>query len=262
MKICEAAVIMGVAQMLDKATINKLREMKLSAMADKLAWQQGQAEVQGLSFEERLGMLVDAEWLAKHNRRIGRFIKQADFRIPAVVEDIDYHEKRGMTKADVQRFSDCLYIQKKQNLIISGPTGVGKTYISCALGRCACQQGIAVCYVRTNDLFQSFAEAHASNSYSSLKKRLKNVPLLILDDWGMRPFSIVECHEIMELAELRYDRASIMISGQLPPSSWHELFPDPTLADAVLDRLVHNAFKFNLSGESMRKTLALRQFEG
>jgi len=247
--------------MLDRATVNKLREMRLSAMADKLAWQLEQAGAQNLSFEERIGMLVDAQWLARRNRRVGRLVKQAEFRFPASVEDIDYHEKRGITKADIQRLCDCLYIQKKQNVIISGPTGVGKTYIACALGRSACQQGIAVSYIRTSDLFLSLAEAHATNSYSLLKKRLINIPLLILDDWGTKPFSMVECHELMEIAELRYGRASTMISGQLPPSSWHELFPDPTLADAVLDRLVHNAFKFNLSGESMRKTLAMRQFE-
>ena len=206
-------------------------------------------------------MLVDAEWMAKHDRRIDRFIKQAGFRFPAVLEDIDFREKRGITKQDVLRLSDCLYIQKKQNLILSGPTGVGKTYIACALGRCACQLGIAVIYIRISDLFLTLGEAHATSTYASLRKRLANVPLLILDDWGMKPLSIVECHEMMELAELRYGRSSTIISGQLPLSAWHELFPDPTLADAVMDRLVHNAFKYNLTGESMRKALAMRQFE-
>ena len=172
--------------MLDKATMNKLRDMRLSAMADKLAWQLEQAETQSLSFDERFGMLVDAQWLARYNRRIGRFVKQAGFRFPAAVEDIDYHEKQGITKADIQRLSDCLYIQKKQNVIISGPTGIGKTYIACALGRSACQQSIAVSYIRTSDLLLALAEAHATNSYSLLKKRLLNVPLLILDDWGMK----------------------------------------------------------------------------
>ena len=247
--------------MLENATVNKLREMKLSTMAARFAWQQGQADVQSLSFEDRFGMLVDAEWMAKHDRRIGRFIKQAGFRFPAVLEDIDYHEKRGIAKQDIQRLGDCLYIQKKQNLILSGPTGVGKTYIACALGRCACQLGIAVMYIRVSDLFLNIVEARATSSYASFRKRLANVPLLVLDDWGMKPFSIVECHEMMELAELRYGRSSTLISGQFPPSSWHELFPDPTLADAIMDRLVHNAFKYNLTGESMRKTIASRQFE-
>jgi len=246
--------------MLDKATINKLRDMKLSTMAAKLEWQQEQPDIQSLSFEERLGMLVDAEWLAKQDRRNDRFVRQAEFRDPATVEDIVYQEKRGITKADILRLSSCLYIKKKQNLILAGPTGVGKTFIACALGRCACRQGIAVRYFRLPELFLTIEEAHATGSYALLKKQLANVPLLILDDWGMKPFSMAECYEMSELSELRYGKASTVISAQLPHSSWHELFPDPTAADAILDRLVHNAFKYNLSGESMRKTIALRQF--
>ena len=247
--------------MLDRATVNKLREMNLTAMAEKLAWQQEQPDMLSLSFEDRFGMLVDTEWLAKRGRRIERFVRQAQFRFPASVEDIDYHDKRGITKADILRLCDCSYIQKSQNVILSGPTGVGKTYIACALGRCACQLGLAVLYIRTSDLFLAFADARASGSYVPFRKRLTNIPLLILDDWGLKPFSLDECHEVMELTELRYGKSSTLISAQLPPASWHELFPDPTLADATLDRLVHNAFKFNLTGDSMRKTLALRQFD-
>jgi DNA replication protein DnaC len=252
---------MGVALMLDKATLTKLREMKLTSMASKLAWQQEQPDMRNLSFDERLGMLVDAEWLAKCGRRVERLIRQAEFRFPAAIEDIDYHGKRGMTKDDILRLSDCSYIQKKQGVILSGPTGVGKTYLACALGRCACQLGIAVRYFRISDLFLALQDARTSSSYGSFRKRIATIPLLILDDWGMKPFSLDECHEVMELAELRYGRASTFISGQLPVASWHELFPDPTLADAILDRLVHNAYKYNLVGESMRKTLALRQFQ-
>ena len=177
------------------------------------------------------------------------------------MEDIDYHGKRGITKDDILRLSDCSYIHKKQGVILSGPTGVGKTYLACALGRCACQLGIAVRYFRISDLFLTLQDARASSSYGSFRKKIAKIPLLILDDWGMRPFSMDECHEVMELAELRYDRTSTLISGQLPVASWHELFPDPTLADAILDRLVHNAYKYNLVGESMCKTLALRQFQ-
>ena len=247
--------------MFDKATLNKLRELKLSTMAAKFAWQLEQTDMQALSFEERFGMLVDAEWMAMHDRRTERFVKQAQFRFPAAIENIDYHEKRGITKPDILRLGDCLYIQKKQNLIISGPTGVGKTYLACALGRCACQLGISVMYARMSDLFLSIGEAHATNSYAAFRKRPASVPLLILDDWGIKPFTMVECHEMSELVEMRYGRASTIILSQVPHTSWHELFPDPTQADAVLDRLVHNAYKYNLSGESMRKTLALKQFE-
>ena len=246
--------------MLEKTTLNKLRDLKLTAMASKYEWQQEQHEIRSLSFEERLGMLVDAQWLDKHDRRVNSLAKQAGFRYPAAAEDIDYREKRGITKADILRLCGCLYIQKKQNVILTGPTGVGKTYIACALGRCACQHGFAVKYLRTADLFASLDEAHAAGSYPALKKRLGSVPLLILDDWGMKPFSMAEAYEISELAELRYGRASTVVSTQLPHHTWHELFPDPTVAEAILDRLIHNAFKYNLAGESMRKTLALRQF--
>ena len=153
--------------MLDKATLNKLREMKLAAMAEKLEWQHEQPEIQKLSFEERFGMLVDAEWLEKHNRRISRYINKAKFRFPATIKDIDYKQKRGITKADILRLSSCMYIQQHQNVILSGPTGVGKTYIACALGRCACEQNLMVSYIRVADLFLALGEARATSSSAS-----------------------------------------------------------------------------------------------
>jgi DNA replication protein DnaC len=253
---------MGVRKVFDRATLNKLREMKLSAMAEKLAWQMERPDMQSLSFEERFGMIVDAEWLKKRERRENRLIRQADFRFPAAVEDIDYSCKRGVTKADILRLSDGSFVKRKQNLILSGPTGVGKTFIACAIGRCVCQHGQAARYIRASDLFLAIEEARSSASFLSFKRTLLCVPLLIIDDWGTKPLTLVEGHELLEIVELRYGRASTLISGQMPYESWHELFPDPTVAEAVLDRLIYNAYKFNLSGESMRKTLALRQFDG
>lgn len=247
--------------MLDKTTINQLRDLKLPAMASKALEMQEQPEMLNLSFEERLGMLVDAEWTAKRSRRIERYVRQAEFRFQAVIQDIDYHGKHGITKEDVLRFSEGGYLRKKQNIILSGPTGVGKTYLICALGRQACYQCIAVLYIRISDLFMALSDAQMNGKYTAYRNRLVRVPLIILDDWGMKSFTIEESHEIMELAELRYQHGSTIIAGQLPSSQWHELFPDPTLADAILDRLVHNAYKFNLSGDSMRKTLADRQFD-
>jgi len=247
--------------MLDRETLNKLREMKLSAMADKLAWQLERPDMQCLSFEERLGMLVDAEWLAKRGRRINRLIKQAEFRLTADVEDIDYHGKQGITKADVMRLCDCSFIKRKQNLILSGPTGIGKTFIACALGRCACNLDISSRYIRISNLFLAFEEARSSKEYTAFRKRLTNVPLLILDDWGMKAFTVSETHELMELFEVRYNKTSTVVAGQLPSTSWPKLFPDPTLAEAVLDRFIHNSYKFNLTGESMRKTNAMKNFD-
>ena len=248
--------------MLEKVTLNKLRDMKLRVMAEKLEWLMNKPDTQTLSFEERVGMIVDAEWLDKHDRRIERLVRQADFCFPAIIEDIDYHNKRGIAKSDVLRLSDGSFIQRKQNLIITGPTGVGKSYIACAIGRCACQFNIAVRYINISDLFISMEEARTSKEYLSFKKRLASVPLLIIDDWGVKSFTLSETHGLRELFELRYGKSSTLISGQVPPTSWHGLFPDPTLADAILDRLIHNAYKYNLNGESMRKAIAEREFAG
>jgi DNA replication protein DnaC len=245
--------------MLENTTLNQLCDLRLKVMAQTIREQQEQPDMPALSFEERLGMAVEAEWLAKRSRRIQRHISQADFRFPAMMEDIEYHGKHGITKQDVLRMSDGGYIKKKQNILISGPTGVGKTYLVCALGRCACNTLVQVRYIRTVDLFFEIADAQMAGKYVSLRKKLAKVPLLILDDWGMRPFTPEESHEIMELFEMRYQKGSAIIAGQLPYANWHELFPDPTLSDAILDRIVHNAHKFNITGESMRKILAEKE---
>lgn len=247
--------------MLDSATNTRLREMKLNAMAEKLLWQMEQPEIQSLSFEERFGMLVDAEWTAKHTRRIGRYIRQAEFRVPAVAEDVEYPGKQGINKENFLRLCDGGYLRNKQNVIFSGPAGVGKTYLACALGNSACRQCIPAKYLRVPDLLFLLSAAKMDGSYMKQRKKLVSVPLLILDDWGLRTFSMDDTQEIMELTELRYGRSSTVIAGQLPCEKWYDLFPDPTLADAILDRLVHNSYKFNITGESMRKTLAERQFK-
>lgn len=246
--------------MLDRIMLNRLREMKLRAMAEKLEWLMDKPETQLLTFEERVGMIVDAEWMAKHDRRIGRLVRQAGFCFPAVVEDIDYHNKSGINKSDILRLSECSFINRRQNLILTGPTGVGKSYIACALGRCACQLDIAVRYINISDLFITMGEARTTKEYMSFKKRLASVPLLIIDDWGVKSFTLSETHDLRELFELRYGKSSTLVSGQVPPEAWHGLFPDPTLADAILDRLIHNAYKFNLKGESMRKAIAEKEF--
>ncbi len=245
--------------MLENTTLNQLYDLKLKAMAQTIREQQEQPDMPALSFEERLGLAVEAEWLAKRSRRIQRHVSQADFRFPAMTEDIEYQGKHGITKQDVLRLTDGGYIKKKQNILVSGPTGVGKTYLVCALGRCACNAMVAVRYIRTADLFFEIADAQMTGKYVLFRKKLARIPLLILDDWGMRPFTLEESHEIMELFELRYQKGSTIIAGQLPHANWHELFPDPTLSDAILDRIVHNAHKFNITGESMRKTLAEKE---
>jgi DNA replication protein DnaC len=245
--------------MLNKTTLNQLHDLRLHTMAAKLAEQMEHPDLDALPFEDRLSLVVEAEWLEKKSSRISRLITTAGFRFPATVEDIEYQGKHGITKADIQRLCEGSYLKKKQNVILSGPTGVGKTYLANALGRWACYQGTAVAYIRIPDFFVRLSDAQMEGRFTAVRQRIAGVPLLILDDWGLRKFSQEESHEMMELFERRYDNASTIISGQAPLSCWHELFPDPSLADAILDRVVHNAYIYNLSGESMRKVRAERE---
>jgi DNA replication protein DnaC len=243
--------------MFDNATINQLRELRLSAMAEGFKEQQNKTGIGSLSFEERFALLVDAEWLSRRNKRTGRLVRQADFRFPAAIEDIDWQSKRGISKPEVLKHSLGAYIKKAQNIIFSGPTGVGKTYLACALGRAACVQGTQVIYTRLSDFFQRIF----ATKPSSFRDKYAKVPLLILDDWGLKKFSIEETCVLSDLFEWRYGRASTIISGQIPSTSWHELFSDPTQADSILDRIVHNAYAYNITGESMRKTIGKRSLE-
>ena len=239
--------------MLNKTTVNQLHDLRLKTMAAKLVEQEQSPQMSSLSFDERLAFLVDAEHLARYARRTQRLITQAGFRFPAVIEDIDYTAKRGLTRQDVMRLSDGAWLRRKKNLFVCGPTGVGKTYLAGALGCAACRQGIPVKYFRVQSFFAALDDARQEGRFNALHSRLSAVPLLILDDWRLRKFTLEESHCLMELFERRYDAASTVIAGQLPFTEWHGLFPDPTLADAILDRIVHNAEKYSLSGESMRK---------
>jgi len=244
--------------MFNNATLNQLRELRLSAMADGFREQSSRGDMSSLSFEERFAILVDAEWQSRRNKRTERLVRQAGFRLPAAIEDIDWQSKQGISKPEVLKLSLCSYIKKAQNIIISGPTGVGKTYLACALGRAACVHGIQVLYTRLPDFFQRVFNL---NSKTSFQNKCAKVPLLILDDWGLKNFSLEETAVLAELFEKRYEQASTIISGQVPSSSWHELFPNPTQADAILDRLVHNAYPYSISGESMRKSIGKRSLE-
>ena len=244
--------------MLDSETIGKLKDLRLFAMAEGFMEQQQLGGMGALSFEERLGLLVDAEWYRRCNNRTGRLAKQANFRIDAAIEGIDYVGKRGIAKPEILKLSLGSYIKKAQNIIISGPTGIGKTYIACALGRAACAQGHQVVYARLTDFFR---QAFAAGGKVSFRGKCAKAPLLILDDWGLKKFSCEETEELSDLFERRYGQASTIIAGQVPCDSWHELFPDPTLADSILDRIVHNAHVYNITGESMRKTIGKRSLE-
>ena len=241
--------------MFDNETLNKLRELHLSAMAASFKEQQGKPEMASFDFEERFAFLVEAEWQSRRNKRTERLIRQAGFRFHAAIHDIDWQGKSGIPKPEILKHSLGAYIKKANNIIFNGPTGVGKTYLVCALGRAACAQGVQVLYIRLPDFFQKVCDK------STFRDRCAKVPLLILDDLGLKKFSLEESGELLELFERRYERASTIISGQVPFTSWHELFPDPTQADSILDRIIHNAYKYSIAGESMRKTIGKRSLE-
>jgi len=247
--------------MLNNATLSQLRDLHLSTMAGCFKEQQNQTGINSLSFDERFGLLVEAEWLSRRNKRINRLVKQAAFRLPAMLEDIDYCGKHGIAKPDILKLSLGNYIKRAQNIIISGPTGVGKTYLVCALGRAACTLGVQVIYTRVSDFFQRIFSPSQTYRQTLFRDKCAHVPLLILDDWGLKKFTLEETHELSELFERRYGRAATIISGQVPHTAWHDLFTDPTQADAILDRIVHNAYPYNISGESMRKTIGKRDLE-
>jgi DNA replication protein DnaC len=247
--------------MLNNATLSQLKELRLSVMADGFREQSEKKNIASLSFEERFGLLVEAEWLHRRNKRTERLMKKAGFRFTAAVEDIDYTNKKGVSKGEIIKLSLGAYIRKAQNVFFCGPTGVGKTYLACALGRSACLQGIQVFYIRLPDFFSCVFSADPKGRQSHFRDNCSKAPLLILDDWGLKKFTLEETAELSNLFERRYNRVSTIISSQVPFAAWHELFPDPTQADSILDRIVHNAYDYNITGESMRKTIGKRSFE-
>jgi DNA replication protein DnaC len=247
--------------MLNNATLSQLHDLRLSAMAACFKEQMETDSFSSLSFEERFGFLVEAEYLQRGNKRAERLIKKAGFRFTAVIEDIDYSNKKGITRGEIMKLSLGTYMKKTQNIFFCGPTGVGKTYLVCALGRAACMQGCQAMYMRLNDFFRCSFTALAHGRQIQFRDKCAKVPLLILDDWGLKKFTFEETVELSDLFERRYGRVSTIISGQVPSTAWHDLFPDPTQADSILDRIVHNAHPFNITGDSMRKTIGRRGLE-
>lgn len=238
-----------------EATLEQLILMKLFGMTEGLKQQINDPQYNDLSFEERLGILVDKEKRYRENRRIKTLVSKAHLRYPsACFENIDFRSRRGMTKDDLFRLCQNDWIRDHRNLIIVGPTGVGKTYIACALGTSAVRYGIDSLYVRMPRLAQELKVAHADGSYVKLLQRLQRRKLLIIDDWGLNPFTDEVRRDILEILEDRHQIRSTIIASQIPIEMWHDIIGDPTLADAICDRLIHNAHKIILTGESMRKT--------
>jgi len=239
--------------MLNHPTLEKLQSLKLTGMLKALDEQMQMPECEALSFEERLGLLVDREITERDNRRLKTRLKKAKLRQSAIIEDIDYHHPRGLDKSLMLSLAGCQWIQKHHNCIITGSTGAGKTYLACALGQKACREGYSVLYRRLPRLFQELAVAKGDGRYIRLLAAFERTELIILDDWGMASLTDEQRRDLFEILEDRYDRRSTLVAAQLPIKHWHQIIGDPTLADAILDRLIHNAHKINLKGESMRK---------
>jgi DNA replication protein DnaC len=240
--------------MLLEQTLEKLQRMKLGAMAEGVREQTRQPEALALSFEERLGLLVDREWEARENRVITRRLQVAHLRQAATIENLEFGAERGLDRGRVLSLAACHFIEQGYHLLITGPTGAGKTYLACALGQRACRLRYTVRYFRCGPLLTELALARADGSYPSWMRKVQKAQLLILDDWGLVPLQQDGAREIFELLEER--TGSVIVASQIPVAQWYDGIAAPTLADAILDRLVHNAYKIELRGESLRKRLA------
>ncbi len=240
--------------MLTNPTLQRLTSLHLGGMAEAYEQQLRTPVAQSLTFDERFGMLVDAEHNARENRRTGRMLKQAKLKAStACAEDIEFSGRRGMDRAQVASLLTCDWIQRGQNVAITGPTGTGKTWLGCALGREAARKGMSVVYERMPRLLEELAIAHMDGSLPKMRARLAKPRLLILDDWGSAPITPLGRQDIFEIMEDRYPTASVLITSQLPTSAWHEYLGEPTVADATLDRILHNCHLLELKGESMRR---------
>jgi DNA replication protein DnaC len=242
--------------MLNEQTFEKLDALKLAGMAEAMRDQMGRADMDGLTFEERFAMLVDAQYLFRENKRMKRLLESAKLKLSASMEDIDYRTPRGIDKSVFLSLGTCEWIRRHRNVIITGPTGAGKTFLACALAQKACREGLGAFYVRSPKLYYTLSIARADGSYARTLARLAKVPVLILDDLGLAALTDPERRDLLEVIEDRHGSASTIITSQLPVEHWHEVIGDPTIADALLDRLVHNAHRINLKGESMRKKKA------
>lgn len=239
--------------MLNEQTIEKLYNMKLNGMAEAFKEQLLQADLNDLAFEDRFALLIDRQWTWKEDRRMKRLLSNAKLKINACIEDIDYRAPRGIDKSIVLHLAHCDWIRQAHNIIITGPTGVGKTYLACALANRACRMGFSAFYIRIPKLFQDLAIARGDGTYPKIMKKLSKAKVLVIDDLGLAPMSTQERRDLLEVVEDRHQMASTIVAAQIPIRHWHENIQDPTIADAILDRLVHDAYKIILKGESMRK---------
>jgi DNA replication protein DnaC len=242
--------------MLLHPTLEKLRALRFTGMADALDEQLQMDSLDDMGFEERLGVLLDREIAARETRRLQTRLRKAKLRQNSCIEDIDFRHPRGLDKSLIMRLAGCEWIKGHNNLIITGPTGVGKTYLACAFANKACREGFNTLYLRVTKLFEDLSLAKGDGRYLKLLTSFAKADLLVLDDYGLEQLSREQRHDLLEILEDRHGLKSTLVTSQLPVDHWHEQIGDPTLADAILDRLVHSAHKVKLKGESMRKKKA------
>jgi DNA replication protein DnaC len=235
----------------------RLRGLGLTAMADAFVEMQNNSTADDLSREDWLGLLLDREATSRENKRLGRRLRHARLRQNAIVEDTDFRTPRGLDRALFQKLVTCRWIRDHQHLVIGGPTGVGKSWLACALGHKACRDGFSVLYRRAPRLFSELAIARGEGRLTRLMATLARTRLLIIDDWGPEPLNADQRRDLLEIVDDRYENGSLLITSQVPVSRWHEVIADPTIGDAILDRVVHRAHRIELKGPSLRKRQAV-----
>ena len=241
--------------MLIHPTIERLRALGLSAMADAFIELQNVPDAAALTREDWLGLLVDREATSRENKRLARRLREARLRQSAVVEDVDFRAHRGLDRALFLKLATCQWIQDHHHLCVIGPTGIGKSWLACALGHKGCREGFSVLYKRASRLFTDLAQARGEGRLPRLMTTLERTRLLIIDDWGPEPLNAEQRRDLLEIVDDRYDRGSLLITSQVPVNRWHEVIGDPTLADSILDRIIHRAHRIDLKGPSLRRRL-------
>lgn len=239
--------------MLIHPTLDKLRALKLEGFARGLEEQMASPDIESLSFEERLGLLVDREATDRENKRLAGRLYRAKLRQSACLEDIDFRHPRGLDRSLVMGLAGCNWVREHLNVLVTGATGTGKSYLASALAHRACMEGYSALYARTSRLFGELAVARGDGRYAKMLRSLAKTDLLVLDDWGLARLNAEERGDLLEIMEDRYQVRSTIVASQLPVDKWHEVIGDPSVADAVLDRLVNNAYQIALTGESMRR---------
>ena len=242
--------------MLTHPLFEQLKTLRWQGVLEAFQEQIGTPDINRLSFDERFALLIERECLVRDNRKLTNRLRQAKLKEQACIEDIDYSSERQLSRTVITRLAQCNFIARKENLLITGPTGTGKTYLACAFANQACRQGYGARYIRLPKLFQAITIAKGDGSYIKLMEHVSKLSLLVLDDWGVAPMTDANRRDLLEIIDDRYNQASTLITSQLPVNTWHDSIGDATLGDAILDRLLHNAHRIEIDGPSMRKNKA------